>query len=185
MRRGANRPAPLLSPRGSSTGLRPITLLAKKMRTLISATFALLVTPVIADIGASLESAREKYGAVAPIPGDAPSYAFRQGDAIVELVLTPTLVSRINVFYSKTPADKPEILLERFAGRPGWKVRAIDDPEFQRQFADYGVVTDEFYVAGEVYALVRRDFISSKLMLLIQTSDFPRYMAVHRKKKKG
>ena len=155
------------------------------MRAIVFMIFVVVVAPVAAAIGASLDSAKEKYDRMAEIKGEPPSYAFRSGDAIIELVFTPTVVSRINVFYAHTPSDTLEALLERFSGRPGWKSRPHDDPKFERQFSGYGVVTDRFYVAGEVYALVRRDFGSSKLMLLIQTSDFLRYSAELPKKKEN
>ena len=125
------------------------------MRAIVFMIFVVVVAPVVAAIGASLDSANEKYDGMAEIKGEPPS------------------------------SDTLEALLERFSGRPGWKSRPHDDPEFERQFSGYGVVTDRFYVAGEVYALVRRDFGSSKLMLLIQTSDFLRYSAELPKKKEN
>jgi hypothetical protein len=153
------------------------------MRTIVFI-FVVMVTPLFAAIGASLDSVKGKYGGMAEIRGDPPSYAFRTGDAVVEIVLTPATISRINVFYAKSPADALETLLERFSGRSGWKRRPIDDVEFE-QFPRYGVSTDQFYSAGEVYALVRREFGSSKLMLLIQTPDFLRYSAEVREKRKN
>ncbi len=154
------------------------------MRALVFLVFLVLVAPLVAAIGTPFVSVKEKYGAGREIKGDLPTYWFRSGGAMVEVVFTPTVVSRINVFYKETPPDTLETLLERFSGRPGWKSRPQDDPEFERQFVEYGDVADQFYVAGEVYALVRRNFGSAKLMLLIQTPEYVRFAAELRKKKK-
>jgi len=155
------------------------------MRVLLSLTFVVLATSAIADIGASADSVKEKYGAMAEIKGVPTSYAFRSDDLMVEFVFTPS-VSRINVFFLKTPQDTPEALLERFSGRSGWKRRPLDDPEFGRQFPDHRATDsgNRFYLADEVYALVKPDSGGAKLMLLIQTSDFLRYLNELRKNKK-
>ncbi len=159
------------------------------MRALLSLSFVVLATSAIADIGASLDSLKKKHGAVAKVGSDlhSTSYALQRGDLLVEFVLTPDTVSRLNVFFRTTPQDKPEALLEQFSGRSGWKRRPLTDPEFKKQFPDYSVTDtgNQFYVVGEVYALAKPDSGGAKLILLIQTSDFLRYVAEIAEYRKG
>ncbi len=151
------------------------------MRVLSIVAFLLLVSPAAGGIGTSLDAVRKRYGNVVPIATDPdlPSYAFRSGHAVVEVVLAQKAVCRISVFFSETPRDKADVLLERFSGRSGWKFRPTDDSEFRKQFAPYNAAEPDsrFYVTDGVCALVKPDSGGAKLMVLIQTYDFPKFSA--------
>jgi hypothetical protein len=149
------------------------------------------VNSAIASIGASLDSAKQKYGAVVEVSTYRPdlyptSYVFRSGDAKIEVTPLPNTISRIEVFFGRTPGESPEVLLERYSGRAGWKSRPLSDPEFAREFPLFDTTDsgNAFFVADGIFALVQRDVGDHKLVLAIQSADYLKQRDEYRRKKK-
>jgi hypothetical protein len=161
------------------------------MRALLFFILFSLVNAAFASIGASLDSAKKKYGAVVEVSTYRSdlyptSYAFRSGDAKIEVTPLPTAISRIDVFFDQSPSESSDVLLERYSGRGGWKSRPLSDPEFTREFPLFSTTDprNAFFVADGVFALVQRNVGDHKLVLAIQSSDYLTLRDEYRKKQK-
>ena len=161
------------------------------MRAILTLTFAMIANSAVGSIGASLDSAKAKYGAVVKVSTYRPdlyptSYVFRNGDAKIEVTPLPSAISRLDVFLTKVPKETPEALLERFSGRSGWRSRPLSAPDFEREFPLFNPTdsANSFYVADRVYALLQRDVGDHRLVLMIQTADYLKHLGEYRKKKK-
>jgi hypothetical protein len=163
----------------------------KTMRTLPFFILFTLVNTALASIGASLDSAKKKYGAVVEVSTYRPdlyptSYVFRSGDAKIEVTPLPSAISRMDVFFDRIPSESSDALLERYSGHGGWKSRPLSDPEFTREFPLFSTTDSRnaFFVADGVFALVQRDVGDHKLVLAIQAADYLTLRDEYRKKRK-
>jgi hypothetical protein len=161
------------------------------MRALFFIVLFTLMSSAIASIGASLDSAKKKYGAVHEVSTYRPdlyptSYVFQTGDAKIEVTPLPSAISRMDVFFERTPSESPEVLLERYSGRAGWKSRPLSNPEFTREFPAFSTKDSRnaFFEADGVFALVQRDVGGHKLVLAIQSADYLKHLDEYRKKQK-
>jgi hypothetical protein len=162
------------------------------MRPLLTFALITIVNSAIASVGASLDSAKKTYGPVVEVSTYRPdlyptSYVFRSGDAKIEVTPLPSVISRIDVFFAKSPRETPETLLERYSGRTGWKSRPLSDPEFAREFPLFSTTApgNLFFVADGIFALVQRDVGDHRLVLAIQAADYLNHLGEYRKKKKN
>lgn len=157
---------------------------------LIIVSFA-VVNSAVASIGASLDAAKRKYGAVVEVSTYRPdlyptSYVFRNGAAKVEVTPLPSVISRLDVFFDQAPSEGHEGLLERYSGRTGWTSRPLSAAELAREFP-FTSTTDSrnlFFVADGVYALVQRDVGDHKLVIAIQSADYLKHLEDYRRKRK-
>ena len=161
------------------------------MRFLLTLILVAVVNSAVASIDGSLESAKKKYGAVVEVSTYRPdlyptSYAFRSGDAKIDITPLPSTISRVDVFFDRQPSKSHETLLELYSGRSGWKSRPLSDPEFAREFSASSTTDSRnlFFVSEGVFALVQRDVGDHKLVLAIQSRDYLRHLDEYRKKKK-
>jgi hypothetical protein len=160
------------------------------MRAILLLSFLMSANAVSASIDASLEALRKTFGhaeANAYRPDLYPtSYDFRQSGIKISATLLAKAAKKIDVFFDAAQPDPVEVLLERYSGRTGWKQLSTSDALFAKHFPLFS--TDDrnsFYSCGGVLALVQRDVGLGKLVLWIQTSDYPDLLAQYRRSKKN
>jgi hypothetical protein len=73
-------------------------------------------------------------------------------------------------------------LLERYSGVSGWKKMPLSDPAFAKHFPLFSAKDsrNSFLVAASLMALAQRDVGFGKLVLWIQTNDYPELLASYR-----
>ncbi len=159
------------------------------MRWLRSLYFFACMSAAFAGIDQSVDALKKKYGeaeANTYRPDLYPtSYEFRFDGAKITITPFTNLAKKIDVFFEASQAASVEDLLERYSGRFGWKSVPTSDPAFAKQFPLFSPEgRNSFYSCGRVVALVQRDVGFGKLVLWIQTSDYPDLLAQYRKAKK-
>lgn len=113
------------------------------------------------------------------------SFDFRQGSIKISVTPFAKVAKKIDVFFEDAPADSVETLLERYSGCSGWNQIPTSDPAFAKHFSSFSTEAgNSFYSCDGVLALVQRDVGFGKLVLWIQTRDYPELLATYRKSKK-
>ena len=143
-----------------------------------------------ASIDDSLDALKKKYGDAEPNtyrPDLYPtSYEFRRDGIKVSVTPFAKLAKKIDVFFDAAQAEPAEVLLERYSGRHGWKQLPTSDSAFAKHFPLFSTEgRNSFYSCGGVVALVQRDVGLGKLILWIQTTDYPDLLAQSRRSKEN
>jgi hypothetical protein len=148
------------------------------------------MTAAFAGIDDSLATLAKKYGdaeANTYRPDLYPtSYVYTQSGIKISVTPFAKVAKKIDVFFHDAQAEPIEVLLERYSGRPGWKQLPTTDPAFARHFPLFSTEGgNSFYSCSSVIALVQRDVGFGKLVLWIQTADYPDLLMHYRKSKKN
>ncbi len=158
------------------------------MRSLRLICFLATMSASFAGIDDSLDVLKKKYGVFEANmyrPDLYPtSYVFKEKDVTITVAPFANVAKKIDVFFASAQADSVEALLERYSGRAGWKKFATSDPEFARHFPLFDPSRNSYYATDSLRALVQRDVGLGKLVLWIQTSDYPELLGQYRHAKK-
>ena len=161
-----------------------------KMRSLRLLCFLATMSASFAGIDDSLDVLKKKYGefeANSYRPDIYPtSYVFKEKAVAITVTPFAQAAKKVDVFFEAAQAEPIEALLERYSGRPGWKKLPTSDPEFGRHFPLFSTEEgrNSYYATDSLRALVQRDVGFGKLVLWIQTSDYPELLAQYRRAKK-
>jgi hypothetical protein len=134
----------------------------------------------------SLDSLKRKYGvseANTYRPDLYPtSYVFKEENVTITITPFAQIAKKVDVFFDAAPPESVETLLERYSGVSGWEKRPLSDPTFTKHFPLFSTKDsrNSFLVAGSVMALAQRDVGSGKLVLWIQTNDYPDLLTGYR-----
>jgi hypothetical protein len=113
------------------------------------------------------------------------SYIFKPRGSEITVTLLDDRAKKIDVFFVNVPVVTVETLLERYSGRKEWKPMPAPEPTFVAQFPQADAAAKSTaYTSGNLAALVQRDAGPGKLVLWIQTTDYPELLAAYRGAKK-